>query len=120
MNDQEINQSIAKFVGWERFSTQTVNGELVQYGFQKNSNQRFESPIPNFCTDLNAIHEAEKHLSIDQEYSYGEELRRISENVGPKGGHFTPNGWGCFSLAHLSAKQKAEAFVKIINHETSK
>jgi hypothetical protein len=119
MNEQKINQTIAKFVGWEKFSTQTVNGEPVQYGFHKNSNQRFESSIPNFCKDLNAMHEAEKQLSIDQEYSYGEELRKVSENVGPKGGHFTPNGWGCYSLAHLNAKQKAQAFVKVITESKS-
>jgi hypothetical protein len=109
MNDQEINQAIATHCSWEydemggKCHCPEISGLLV-----------------DVTKDLNAMHEAEKQLSIDQEYNYGEELRRISENVGPKGGHFTPNGWGCYSLAHLTAKQKAEAFVKIINHETSK
>ena len=70
--------------------------------------------IGNYCNDLNVMHEAEKTLNIDQQYSYGEMLRVVSENVGPRGGHFLPNGWGCFSLAHLTARQRAEAFVTAI------
>jgi hypothetical protein len=90
MNNLEINQYISNFT---------------------------ESPLViDYCNDLNAIHEAERHLNIDQEYNYGEELRKVSENIGPRGGHFTPNGWGCFSLAHLNAHQKAQALVITITN----
>lgn len=89
MTNEKINQDISKFIG--------------------------SSEIKDFCNDLNAMHEAENHLDVDQEYDYGEELRKISDNVGPKGGHFTPNGWGCYALAHLKAKEKAQAFAKVIS-----
>jgi hypothetical protein len=90
MNNLEINQYISNFI--------------------KCSDKK------DFCNDLNAIHEAERHLNIDQEYNYGEELRKVSENIGPRGGHFSPNGWGCFSLAHLNAHQKAQALVITITN----
>jgi len=70
---------------------------------------------PDYLNDLNAMHEAEKVLPIDRQYEYGEKLRVISGNVGPKGGHFTPNGFGCYALAHLSATQRAEAFLRTLN-----
>jgi hypothetical protein len=104
MNNKNINQRIGEFID----QAPTAHGKM-------NLEEALTAPpYPNYCSDLNAMHEAEKHLSIDQEYNYGEELRKISENIGPKGGHFTPNGWGCFAMAHLDARQKAEAFIKVI------
>jgi len=75
----------------------------------------YHDSLPDYLNDLNAMHEAEKVLPIDRQYEYGEKLRVISGNVGPKGGHFTPNGFGCYALAHLSATQRAEAFLRTLN-----
>jgi len=72
------------------------------------------SPVPDYQGDLNAMHEAENSLGVNREYNYGEHLRQLSGNVGPKGGHFIPNGWGCFCLAHLGARQRAEAFLRTL------
>lgn len=71
-------------------------------------------PLPDYLNDLNAMHEVEKLLTEDKKYDYGEHLRASSGNVGPKGGHFTPNGFGCFQLAHVTATQRAEAFLRAI------
>lgn len=109
LTNTEINQKIGEFIGWVPTTKDQINFKDGCMNF----------PYPNYCDDLNAMHKAEKHLSIDQEYNYGEELRRISENIGPKGGHFTPNGWGCYALAHLSAHQKAQAFIKATLAEKS-
>ena len=97
MSDEQINIAIA-----EACNKVTVDSWGEKY------------PIPYYCNDLNAMHEAETHLDRNQQYDYGEELREISGNVGPKGGHFPPNGWGCFALATLTARQRAEAFLKTI------
>jgi hypothetical protein len=101
-----------------------INKELAE--FIKNKSPKSEAyqlsnlELVDFYNDLNAMHKAESYLSIDQEYEYGEELREISGNVGPKGGHFTPNGWGCFSLAHLNSQQKAKTFAKVISTSKTK
>jgi len=111
MTNTKINEKIANFLNW----TPTTHSAMT---LDKDGTINFNPP--DYCNDLNAIHEAESHLTIDQEYNYGEELRKISENVGPKGGHFTPNGWGCFALAHLTAQQKAQAFIKVIESKNDK
>jgi hypothetical protein len=104
MTEEEINQAISTHCGWQY---DAHNGKV--------SYPELGGIFVDLTNDLNAMHEAEEHLSVDEEYDYGEELRKVSENVGPKGGHFTPNGWGCFSLVHLTAKQKAEAYVRVIS-----
>jgi hypothetical protein len=115
MTKDQINKTIATVCGWTLFCTKTVDGKVVHYGHPKHLNNGYEIPIPDYCNDLNAMHEAEKSLNFDEVYNYGEELRIVSENVGPKGGHFTPNGWGCFSLAHLTAEHRAKSFIKVIS-----
>lgn len=51
----------------------------------------------------------ENSLNMDESYELGE-LYRI---VGERGGHFTPNGWGCFELANLTWQQKLVCLAKI-------
>lgn len=94
MTDEQINKTIAAECGF------TMSMGL----------------LPDYCNDLNAIHDAEKQLSLDEEYTYGELLREVSGNVGPRGGHLAPNGWGIFVIANLTARQKAEALLKVFKN----
>jgi hypothetical protein len=62
MTDEQINAAIAEACGW------TEIGECENGGFRLRGlpSDRFEAhrkPIPNYCTDLNAMHKAEKVLA---------------------------------------------------------
>jgi hypothetical protein len=62
---------------------------------------------PNYCTDLNAMHEAEKVLSDESWLEYTNMVRKI---FGPI--RSVP-AWGK-SYLHLTARQRAEAFLRTL------
>jgi hypothetical protein len=84
MTDEQINAAIAEACGWT--DTPIIDG---MYG---------QTPVPNFATDLNAMHEAEKtiykHNNLWSAYYYAV-------------------GAGPFSL-HVTARKKAEAFLRAL------
>jgi hypothetical protein len=55
-----------------------------------------EDELPNYCNDLNAMHEAEKVLNSEQWVAYGKELSRL----------------GVFPMVHANAKERTEAFLR--------
>lgn len=55
----------------------------------------------------------ENSLGMNESYELGELYRIESKNVGERGGHFTPNGWGCFALANLTWQQRVICLAKI-------
>jgi hypothetical protein len=75
MNDEDTNIAIAEL----------VNGDN-------------EGPFPDYCNDLNEMHEAEKMLNKEQWVTYGRELSRL----------------GVFPMVHATARQRAEAFLKTL------
>lgn len=113
MKEEEINIAIAEACGWQR-----VKGE--ECFFDNGSEQIYIENIPNYCNDLDAMHEAEKFLTIDQEYDYGCELasivRKQENNISEvnEDYEFPLNGWGFYAFAQLSARQRAGAFLKTI------
>lgn len=120
--NEELNVIIAKWMGWEHYPATTVWSERYKINCETTESWRIgglgstevkEDPTI-YCTDYNALRAAEENLDINQEYNYGERLRELTGNTGPRGGHFTPNGHGCFQLAHASARQRAEALVACI------
>lgn len=83
MTNQEINEAIASVVF-----------ELVPT----------DSNIPNYCADLNAMHEAEKIVERimherGDDYAYGDRLVEVTQNVRP---------------ISATARQRAEAFLRTI------
>lgn len=114
MTPAEINRAIAEHLGWVR----------TRIGIQAQNDPEprgWRSPkgaewlrCPNYHGSLDAMAEAEKALDMSEQGAYGERLRILSGNVGERGGHFTPNGFGCFALAHLTAPQRAEAFLRTV------
>lgn len=97
--DEKINRKVAEILGVN------VDGEAV----------------PDYSGDLNAMRVAEKSLSIDQEYLYGEALAKVcrreeNEVAGEDPDHEFPfNGWGHFSLATLDAATRAGVFSKLFS-----
>ena len=86
MTNEQINISIAEACGWKR--DKRGLGWLSPHGYY--------APEPDYCNDLNEMHEAEKMLNKEQWVSYGRELSRL----------------GVFPMVHATAKQRAEAFLR--------
>lgn len=68
--------------------------------------------IPDYLNDLNAMHEAEKVLTEDQGGEFEEILERICQDQLELDG---TNHWLRFRVAHATAAQRAEAFLKTLN-----
>jgi len=107
MVKRELNIAVAKACGWTEINIVRFVGVVG-----KPPKGGVHTRIPNYCSDHNAAAEMVTHLTIDEEYAFGEELRFATGNVGPKGGHFVPNGFGCFKLATATPEQRCIAFLK--------
>ena len=102
MTNRKINKAIAKYLGWKEFSSfsdckQIIgkrpffkNGKIVSY--------TVDQYVPNYCRDLNAMHEAEKVLTTAQTTTMSQYLHRRLGML-----------WG-----FATASQRAEAFVRTI------
>ena len=107
MTDQEINIALAEVRGWKRTS---------------NSGSGWQAPDgcpdcypPNYCHDLNAMHEVEKTLEGTLNWCrYGIEIAKITRCVGPRNGAIRLNGFGYYAIAHATARQRAEAFLRTL------
>jgi len=66
--------------------------------------------VPEYLADLNAMHEAEKRLSIDQCVVYNETLGKICVPITSLFRRSQADGY----LFHATAAQRAEAFLKTI------
>lgn len=66
--------------------------------------------LPDYLTDLNAMHEAEKHMEQSETYvchDYAENLRIVIYSTNPR-------RVGEFRLLNATASQRAEAFLKTL------
>ena len=66
-------------------------------------------PLPDYLNDLNAMHEAEKVLTDDQDLEYSEALEQV---VGARFG--CNNAEDMRRLRSATAAQRAEAFLRTI------
>jgi hypothetical protein len=93
MTDKQINAAIAQFVNAdERWMIEKdyCNGD-----------------IPNYCTDLNAMHEAERHLGESSNMlDYTNELYDMACRAMKQNGKWNPYG--------ATARQRAEAFLRTL------
>lgn len=110
MTDQEINVAIAEACEWE---PPTKLGESWWIGVTDREVRceycgchfchcKEELGIPNYCADLNAMHEAEKQLSSVQRHLYHVNLSK------------TCSGSPADVLCHATARQRAEEFCKTV------
>jgi hypothetical protein len=115
MSDEQINIAIAEACGYEWVS----NGwgcRFLGSPTERSFGPDTQSPlcedaydsVPNYCNDLNAMHEAEKVLNDEQWLEYREELRNVV-----LGGIRMVSQW-CKADLHATARQRAEAFLKTI------
>jgi len=95
MTNEQINIAIAEACGWkyEKNETHAPDGS---FWWSK------EPEIPDYCNDLNAMHEAEKVFDTALYCRYINELCDLTIK-------------GNNSMYMATARQRAEAFLKTIN-----
>jgi hypothetical protein len=103
MTDDQINAAIAEACGWVPDCDRGICWD--QYG------NAIITP-PNYCADLNAMHEAEKLVTSDCNLTYANQLARIVD------AHYSDDP--VFFCA--TARQRAEAFLRTLSkwEETQK
>lgn len=87
MSEREINIAIAEARGWT--DTPIVDGK---YG---------QADVPDYCNDLNAMHEAEKVLLSEYGMNY---CTRLTYLIGKS----------VYASIHATARQRAEAFLRTL------
>jgi len=101
MTDEQINITIAEACGWKNITRSTSSGWLHKRLIGTNEKMRVtfdvHTPIPNYCNDLNAMHEAEMKLTKEQSDDY---VARLFDS--------------CYELAFATASQRAEAFLRTL------
>lgn len=105
MTDEQINIAIAKACGWKHTNECPINGkQSVWFWLDPNGTKRYydlDVPwLPDFCNDLNAMHEAEKALKLGLRNTYDAELDLVSKRD------------YCF-IWETTARQRAEAFLRV-------
>lgn len=98
MTDEQINQRIAEACGWRWDQG---------YRWKDSSGlSAFAWDIPDYCTDLNAMHEAEEVLTIRQEKNY---FGNLTEIVGDLIWYRTVG-----KTYRATARERAEAFLRAL------
>ena len=104
MSDEQINIAIAEACGWH---TIAFNRGWVNVG-----DGETQAMIPDYCNDLNAMHEAEKVLSPANQPARGEsQWSAYLGWLGFCGENNTSEVYGCVTA---TASQRAEAFLKTL------
>jgi hypothetical protein len=107
MNPEQQRIAIAEVCGWKRFQRErrglSPNARL--WGDIAVGGQTDRAVVPNYLSDLNAMHEAEKVLMTKQRVRYTDTLLGIIS-------HAEETWWSC---AHATAAQRAEAFLRTLN-----
>jgi len=102
MTEQEINKAIADHFGYDLIGGEWHMGGMLVF---TETGARWK---PTYCNDLNAMHEAEKSLSVPTHSDYICQLYYKTMGLG-KG----ICDWQ--KLATATAAQRAEAFLKTLN-----
>ena len=97
MTKEQINIAIAEACGWKYVNNET-HAPDGSFWWSK------ELEIPDYCNDLNAMHEAEKILNDESHADYACELVKTIRRNGE---------W--FESVSATAAQRAEAFLRTIN-----
>jgi hypothetical protein len=111
MTNQEINEAIALACGW-RYAPRELIVSGISIGddmpwIQPDGTRRRVYNLPNYCNDLNAMHEAWKSLTKEQHQQFKQHLA----NIVLRDGHIVGP---CRSLSNATARQRAEAFLRTI------
>lgn len=123
MTDQELNIKIAEKCGWKGIVPQFAIGYApwrpVPYSqaCMGDLDSVPQDPIPDYCNDLNAMHEAEKHIKDWPRY-----VKQVAKVIAgcpdaTRAGGTIVNVAAAV-LIHATARQRAEAFYRVMNTNT--
>jgi hypothetical protein len=98
MSEEEQQIAILKAMGWTE-DEPWLDGRRCFVRADSNAGWDFND-LPDYLNDLNAMHEAEKWLIEDDQHAYGCYCIDLQEEYG--------------NTVHLTAVQRAEAFLKTI------
>lgn len=107
MTNVEINIAIAQLCGWKRVPLLMNPHFWIHYPSEKQC--RHDEALPDYCKDLNAMHEAENKLSNQQHRKFRKHLNYILFERGMTISCATRK------LVSATARQRAEAFLLTFN-----
>ena len=104
MSEEEINIAIAEYCGWQILEPEVHPTITYHWAIEPDGSK---SILPDYCNDLNAIHEAENTLKdpIQQSF-YAEYLGDFNS--------FEKGEYPTFRFVNSTAKERAVAFLKVI------
>ena len=103
MTNEQINEAIAKACGRKR---NPDGGWYPDNGLKVGT-----QGIPNYCNDLNAMHEAEKLFNYEQCEAFSNNVADIVHAANREKDYSFP--WH-FARIHATARQRAEAFLRTV------
>lgn len=103
MTDEQINQCIAEACGWTEIRN-SVYRHHKPWGHPPLNRDRIKL-LPDYCNDLNAMHEAESILDEDCRNGFRLELLNVTDS----------KYFGGFDHIHATARQRAEAFLRTLD-----
>lgn len=109
MTPEEQRISIAEACGWtqiENYNTMSPSGIWVGYPPNQPIVGNKES-IPDYCNDLNAMHEAEKILILEERNNYYWNLGTVTDGLAKPSDQR-------IKFITATSSQRAEAFLKTI------
>lgn len=115
MTDEEMRIAIAEACGWTKIRMTIKGAGAPERGPSPHGyppGRKYEAPLPNYLGCLNAMHEAEKVLTLQQMEKYTGLLCDMVASGDPD-----PNIEG---LICLTARQRAEAFCRTLFPERFK
>ena len=109
MTPEQINIAIAESQGWKLGEMEEPSGSKWQAWIDQEG--KLQVDIPNYCNDLNAMHEAWCSLTEKQHQTFRRELQITvafakEDNIPHKG--------PCHSVCNATALQRAEAYLRTI------
>lgn len=111
MTNKQINIAMAKACGWREEPEPIGSFNATAWW---HNNYRYPSsvmPVPDYCNDLNAMHEAEKVLDYEQCEAFVDTITDTVHAANRERDYEFP--WG-FTRIHATAKQRAEAFLRTL------
>jgi hypothetical protein len=96
MSEKQINIAIAEACGWQFATFKEIFAKPPNGG-----GWQYKEKIPDYCNDLNAMHEAEKRLLSGYWMRYCECVTYLL-------------GKSIYASVHATARHRAEAFLKTI------
>lgn len=113
MTNEEINIAIAEACGW-KFIPEYCHGEdqPPEFTTVTPDGKHLCGYYPEYCNDLNAMHEAVRIFDYEQLEKFEEHLCDICERANDEAENPAP--WR-FAVVHATARQRAEALLKTLD-----